>query len=156
MGEPRVSACPEAVNTFAQAERELWPVSQHKLQRINAQEWQGKLSCLQLFPPFIYLFFFTVLNITSLSLLVEAKCFQCLGLHFRLSKELLRGKRLSPDCWTLGRSFSGQGEEAAGLPLKQVSGAVLPAPSSSPGNVRVAGHRQSQMSTSWTLLRASR
>lgn len=47
----------------------------------------GKLSCLQLFPPFIYLFFFTVLNITSLSLLLEAKCFQCVGLHFRLFKE---------------------------------------------------------------------
>lgn len=47
----------------------------------------GKLSCLQLFPPFIYLFFFTVLNITSLSLLLEAKRFQCVGLRFRLFKE---------------------------------------------------------------------
>lgn len=41
-----MSACPEAVNTFAQAERELRPVSQHKLQRINAQGWQGNcLAC---------------------------------------------------------------------------------------------------------------
>ena len=55
MGEPRVSACPEAANTFAQTERELRPVSQHKLQRINAQGWQeNSLACSCSLLSFIY------------------------------------------------------------------------------------------------------
>lgn len=55
MGEPRVSASPEALNTFAQTERQLQPVSQHKLQRINAQGWQGNcLACSCSLLSFIY------------------------------------------------------------------------------------------------------
>lgn len=56
----------------------------------------GKLPCLQPFPPFVYLFFFMVLNITSLSLLLAGECFQGLGLHFRPSKEMLRVKKVCP------------------------------------------------------------
>lgn len=67
----------------------------------------GKLSCLQLFPPFIYLFFFAVLNITSLSLLLEAKCLQCLGLHFGLSEELLKKKGFVPGLLDPGKEFLG-------------------------------------------------
>lgn len=74
----------------------------------------GKLSCLQLFLPFIYLFFFTVLNITSLSLLLEAKCFQWLGLHFRLSKELLRGEFV-PRLLDPGKQFLGLGRRGSGF-----------------------------------------
>lgn len=85
----------------------------------------GKWPCLQLFPPFVYLFFFTVLNITSLSLLLGGKCFQCLGLHFSLSKLILREKKgLSSDCWTLGRTFSDLREEVAVLPVEPICGVL--------------------------------
>lgn len=55
-----------------------------------------EIVCLQPFPPFIYFFFLTVLNIISLSLLREAKRFHCWGLCFRLSKELLRAETDGP------------------------------------------------------------
>lgn len=111
----------------------------------------GKLSCLQLFPPFIYLFFFTVLNITSLSLLLEAKRFQCVGLHFRLFKEPSWRKDFIPQparlqegvFWMRRRVF---------LPLRHIYGAVPTASSSSPGITRVAGCRQSHTGTVWMLL----
>lgn len=94
----------------------------------------GKLPCLQLFPPFVYLFFFTVLNITSLSLLLEGKCFQCLGQAVQGDSQ--RKKDLSPDCWTLGRTFSDLGEEVAVLPVKPICGVL--AVSGSVGGCRQA------------------
>lgn len=86
----------------------------------------GKLPCLQLFLSFVYLFFFMVLNITSLSLLLVGECFQGLGLHFRLSKEIVRGKKVCPQTVGPWEGLSWVWEKgAAVLPVKPICGAVL-------------------------------
>lgn len=113
----------------------------------------GKLPCLQLFPPFVYLFFFTVLNITSLSLLLEGKYFQCLCLHFRLSKEILRGKKKvcpqSVGTWAGLAGFGRRGSSFThGTYLWCSAGCVW----QHPGSASMGGCRQAWASTAWLLL----
>lgn len=86
----------------------------------------GKLPCLQLFPPFECFFFFTGVKYYQLVTVTCRWMLPVLRSAFQaVQGDFQRRKGLSPDCWTLGRTFLDLAGGAAVLPVRPVCGAVL-------------------------------